>query len=399
MFEAAAIVFWCAAGLLLYTLLVYPVLVNLARGGDKPCPEPPAQQWPMVSLIIPAHNEEQILTAKLENALSLEYPPERLEIIVASDGSSDGTVSIARQFAGKGVRVLDVAHWRGKACILNDAVQQARGEVLCFCDANVMFRPDALRKLVSRLREERVGAVSGDVRLQSDESNFGRGERLYYRLERWLQRGETRFGSMMGVDGGMYVLRRELFRPLPADTILDDLVLSMQVIRQRQRVVYEPAAIATENGTPQARQEFRRRLRVAAGAVQSVLRGEFPPLSRPVLLWQYASHKLLRWLGPLWLLLLLVANVLLVNQAAIYQLTLAAQAAVYLLAGCAVVSIRFRQTTPGGIPFYIVLSHLAMGMGLLLGLFRRQRGQWQRTERLPASSTANQELQLTKNVS
>jgi len=366
-----------------YTHIVYPalmiVLAVLARGAanDREATVGPRS----VSLIIPAYNEESVLGEKLENSLAIEYPSDRLEIVVASDGSQDETVNIARGFEDRGVHVLDYPERRGKASVVNEAAAATQADVLCFCDANVMFRPDALRRMVARLDQRHVGAISGDVRMASHESDFGEGESLYYFLERMLQLRESRVGSIQGVDGGMYVIRRELFQPLPADTILDDFVLSMRVIQQGKRVVYEPNAVATENGTPSAHAEFRRRVRVAAGAVQSIKRGEWPPCWRPVELWEYVSHKLLRWLGPVWLVLLLVSNILLWNEGLAYQLCLISQATVYLLAGLGAVSLRFRRTRLGGIAFYFAMSHVAMGIGLIKGLLNGQRVTWHRTER------------------
>jgi cellulose synthase/poly-beta-1,6-N-acetylglucosamine synthase-like glycosyltransferase len=381
--EIASPLFWMAAGLLVYCTAAYAVLVVLLgsvlrrRAAVEEC------ELPSVTLIIPAHNEQSVLEAKLNNALALDYPRDQLEIVVASDGSSDETEAIARVFEDRGVQLLAFPERRGKASVLNDAIDVAAGDVICLCDANVMFRPDALKILAGRLADPAVGAVSGEVRLASHESNFGHGESAYYRFERLLQSAESNAGSLMGVDGGMYVVRKELFRPLPADTILDDFVISMEVIKQGKRVAYEPAAVATENGTPAARQEFRRRVRVAAGAMQSLKRGNYPPLRRPIELWQFVSHKLLRWLMPVWLMLLLVSNSLLWNAGLFFQVSLAGQLVVYSLAAIALASVRFRSTPLGGVPFYFVMSNVAMAIGLLKGLLNRQPVTWVKADRGP----------------
>ncbi|HUG90532.1 MAG TPA: glycosyltransferase family 2 protein [Planctomycetaceae bacterium] len=364
--------------------------LTTTAGSQSPFSNGEPATCPSVSLIIPAHNEETTIASKLENALAIDYPAERLEIIVASDGSSDRTVEIAESvsrlaervdYIGPHIRVLDFPDRRGKTAVLNDAAREAAGEVLCLCDANVMFRPDALRRLAARLEDPAIGAVSGDVRLASSESEFAEGEAAYYRLERSVQLGESRIGSMMGVDGGMYVVRRELFRPLPDDTIVDDFVLSMRVIRQGRRVVYEPSAVATENGTPKARQEFRRRVRLSAGAMQVLKRGEWPPLSRPVEFAQFVSHKVLRWAGPVWLLALVVSSAALWQAGWVFRIAACGQAAFYALAAAAAASRRLRETRAGGIAFYFTLSHIGMAVGLLRGLFNLQPVTWRRTER------------------
>jgi cellulose synthase/poly-beta-1,6-N-acetylglucosamine synthase-like glycosyltransferase len=184
----------------------------------------------------------------------------------------------------------------------------------------------------------------------------------------------------------MYVLRKDLFLPVAADTILDDFVISMNVIRQGKRVVFEPAAVADENATPSARSEFRRRMRVSAGAVQSLVRRNFPPVWRPVELWQYVSHKLLRWCIPLLLAALFVMSACLLSQGVVYQIAFAVQALGYLLALAGAVSVRIRQTRLVGIPFYFVLTFIAMFAGMFKGLFFRQSGAWAKTERTAAAA-------------
>lgn len=380
---------WVSAAILVYTHGVYPALMALMLLRESrvhQSAEDQAAELPSVTLVIPAYNEEAVLDAKLHNALGLDYPSDRLEVIVASDGSGDRTVVIAESFDAPSLRVLAFEQRRGKASVVNDAVAAAAGDVVCLCDANVMFHPDALRSLVARLSDSAVGAVSGKVRLASHESDFGEGESLYYRVDRAIQTGESSTGSMIGVDGGMYVVRKELFQPLPADTILDDFVTTMQVIRQGRRVVYEPLAIGDESGTPSTAQEFRRRIRISAGAVQSLKRGQWPPLSRPIELWQYVSHKLLRWIGPIPLALTFAGSLLLWNTGTAYRVLALAQVFIVAVAAAAWVSGSFRETRWGGIPFYFVMSHVAIAIGLVLGIFNRQRVTWTRTGRTPARS-------------
>jgi cellulose synthase/poly-beta-1,6-N-acetylglucosamine synthase-like glycosyltransferase len=384
MFDVFWWVFWVTAAIWAYAHFGYALLMA-AWGRRRRDPVTENGELPCVTLIIPAHNEETVLQEKLENVLRIDYPRDRLEILVASDGSVDRTLEIARGFESHGVTLLDMNPRRGKASALNDAVKTARHDVLCLCDANVMFRPDALKILVSRLDDPQVGAVSGEVHLASHESNFEHGEGLYYQLERRIQEAESSRGSLMGVDGGMYVLRRPLFRPLPPDTILDDFVISMRVIQQRHRVVYEPDACATENGTPLAMQEYRRRVRVSAGAVQSLKRGEYPPLSRPIECWQFVSHKLLRWLGPVWLIVLLVSNAALLRGGLLYQALFAAQIAVYAIAAVAALSLTVRTTRIGGIVFYFVMSQVAITWGLIKGLLNRQKVTWNKADRSQSS--------------
>ncbi len=228
--------------------------------------------------------------------------------------------------------------------------------------------------------------MTGVVQLASEESNFGEGESFYYLLERAVQLAESDVGSLMGVDGGMYVIRRELFEPLPAETILDDFAISMQVVRRGQRVVYQPLAKANESGTPTAMQEFRRRLRMAAGTVQILKWGYLPRFRQPVLLWQFVSHKLLRWLGPWFLLILLATNVALWPAGPIYQGLLTAQLAAYTLALAAAVYTPLRATRLTGVVFYFVMSQLALALGVIRGLLNLQKVTWAQAERSSAAA-------------
>lgn len=372
-------VFWISIAAMFYVHAGYWLLLRIIPGRRRNRVE---VTLPHVSLIIPAYNEAQCLAAKLRNVLDeIDYPRDCLEIIVASDGSSDATVAIARSFEARGVRVLDFDQRRGKASVLNDAVAAASNDVLCLCDANVFFDRQALRRLVGRLADPDVGAATADVRLASEDSNFGRGESIYYRLERSVQSDESRIGTTICVDGGMYVLRRELYRKLRADTVLDDFVTSMNVIRAGKQVVYEPDAVAHEDGLPLARQEFMRRIRVSAGAVQAVKRGDFPPPWRAITFWQFLSHKLLRWAGPIWLILILVSSLALWREGPLFQAVLAGQLLFYALAVAGTCSVRFRDTTLGGGAFYFAMSHLAMAIGTVKGLFNLQHAAWKRTQR------------------
>lgn len=372
--------FWVAVAVLFYANIGYPILMSILARFHKE-PNDVVRPLPKVTLIIPAYNEEVVLDAKLRNALELDYPSDELEILVGSDASTDRTVEIARRYESPGLRVLAFPERRGKPSVVNDAVRMATGQVLFLCDANVMFYPTALRRLVARLADERVGAVTGDVRLASHDANFGEGESCYYSLERRIQEGESHFGSVVAVDGGMYIMRRHLFQPLPVDALNEDYTNTMRVINQGYRVVYEPSAIASENATPTARQEFKRRMRLSAGSMGALKRGEWPTLRRPIEFWQFVSHKLLRWFAPIFLLFLLVSNIALVNHAAIYRVALVLQSAVYLCFGIAAVSVRLRATKIGGICFYFVMSHIAMLVGIVRGFVRMPQITWTKPDR------------------
>ncbi|MCP4891929.1 MAG: glycosyltransferase, partial [Planctomycetaceae bacterium] len=271
---------------------------------------------------------------------------------------------------------------------INDAVAQSNGDVLLLCDANVMFSADALRRLVATLNRDGVGAVSGDVQLDSARSSFGAGESAYYRLERAIHRGESAIASMMGVDGGMYVLRKELFRPIPADTILDDFTISMEVIRSGHRILYEPRAVATENATEHAKTEYQRRVRLSSGSAQVVLRGYFPSLSNPIAFWLFGSHKFLRWVSPFVIITLVISASLLTLQdddfgfAVLGGLVIIAVLVLTVMASAGAMSIRLRKASCVAIPFYFLMSQVAIGQGILKGIRGHLDPRWERTKRM-----------------
>jgi poly-beta-1,6-N-acetyl-D-glucosamine synthase len=333
-------------------------------------------------------NEECVIASKIRNTLELDYPKSLLKILVVSDGSDDRTVEIAQEYHDQNVTVLDLKSNRGKATALNEAGKDTETDLLCLCDANVMFCSDSLARMIRHFADSAVGAVSGSVIITSQESDFGAGESVYCRLERAVHMGETRLGSSVTVDGGMYVIRRELFRKIPANTILDDFVIAMHVIRAGFRVVFEPSAVAFENGTPTGNQEYWRRVRVTEGAVQTLKTGIWPPVSRPFVFWNYVSHKLLRWLGPFLLIAFISSNALLFKEGEFYQLIFAGQFVFYVLALTATLIISFRKTAIGGITYFFVMSHVAMIHGWWRGIFRRQTGRWRRTERKLGTSHA-----------
>ena len=371
---------------LIYTYLVFPVAMAII-GRRRPARLLRPEKLPAVSLIIPAHNEEDVIAQKIKNSQSIDYP--NLEIIVASDGSTDQTNEIVEAF-GDDVRLLDFANRRGKTSVVADAVAASSGEILCLCDANVMFRPDALWRLVARLSSIDIGGVTGDVRLQSEQSSFGLAEALYYRLERSIHSGESNLGAVMGVDGGMYVIRRELFCELPDDTVLDDFSISMHVLRAGKKLLYEPTAIADENSTELAMDEFRRRVRIGVGAAQVISRGHRPRWSQPGRMILFVSHKLLRWMSP-WLLLgLLVASIALsfCERFAFWILLPILLIGAIALAGALLPKLRRHWVV--AVPFYFVLSQVAMAWGIIRGLLFDSSGVWVRTTRLPLSQELEQ---------
>lgn len=374
----AAWLFWLAAGVVFYSYLGYPALIQLAA---RLWPAPPVREddsTPMVTVVIAARNEEVCLEQKLRSVLALDYPRDRLEVLVGSDGSTDLTEAIAGGFAKDGVRLLALPGPRGKAAVLNDTVAVARGEVLVMTDARQTLAQDAVRRLVSCFADPAVGAVSGELHLLSSPELPARGVGLYWRYEKAVRQAESRFDSTVGVTGALYALRRALFKPLDPRTILDDVAVPMEIVMAGYRVLFAPKAAAFDRIESDSAREYRRKVRTLAGNYQLLsLRPALLDPRRNRLFWQLVSHKLSRLAVPWCLVLLLLASALLVGTHWLYAVALAAQVALY---GLALAGWRgARRQRPlrlTSLPYTFALLNLAAASGLLGFLRGTERASW-----------------------
>ena len=377
----ATLVFWGSVGLLGYVYIGYPVaLALIARWFRRPVARVP--QEPSVCLFIAANDEAAVIEAKLHNALTVDYPADRLEIVVASDGSVDATNDIVRRFAPR-VRLLAFSPRRGKIASINEGMRAVHSEIVVFSDANTFLERGAVRALVANLADPAVGAASGDVTLVGERAALGPSEDLYYRYERWVQRAESEIGSMIGVDGALYAIRRDYFVAPADDTVLDDMAIPMAVVRAGRRVVFEPEARACEQGSATAREEFARKSRVIAGAVQFLARHDsaVPARSLQVVL-SMISHKALRWLSPAFAASAFTASVVLAFSSTAYAFVALAQAGVIAVgvAGC-VPSLRRNRVV--ALAHYFCLVQMAAVVGVVRGLSGRQSVLWRRFGRGP----------------
>jgi poly-beta-1,6-N-acetyl-D-glucosamine synthase len=340
-------VFWVSLGVVLYVYGGYPlVLAAWARVVRRDW-RVAAEHLPPVSIVVAARNEAARLAGRVENLLALDYPAERLEIVVVSDGSVDRPAEVLAAYtspapwrkggASASVRLIEVGP-HGKAAALNAGVAAARHDVLVFADARQRFARDAVRRLVSNLADPTVGAVSGELVLDCETgtsaSTVGEGVGAYWRFEKWLRARESAIDSMLGATGAIYAMRRTCWRPLPEGTILDDLLAPMLAVLAGWRVVYDPRARAFDVTAPDVAAESRRKTRTLAGNYQ-VLAIE-PRLLVPVLnrVWlQYVSHKLGRLAVPWALVLMLLASTVLAFSSAFYLGAATVQLGFYGMAG------------------------------------------------------------------
>jgi cellulose synthase/poly-beta-1,6-N-acetylglucosamine synthase-like glycosyltransferase len=332
---ALEIVFWASLAALVWTHFGYPAAVAaLAR--LHPRPPRRAAILPAVSLVVPAYNEEDVIERKLENVLALDYPAEQLEIVVASDASTDATHDIVARFAGRGVRLIECERG-GKVAAQDRAVRETTGEIVAFGDANVEWAPDALRELVAPFADPSVGMACGHVRLVNPSGGTNQ-EGVYWRYEMWLRARESLVHSMTGSNGAIYAVRRHAYREVDP-RFGHDLSFPYLMVQNGYRAVYEPRAHATENMTIDIEDEFRRKVRMFEHAWLMLFRGRMFRLRVGPVYWvELVSHRLLRyWSGPLHVLLL-ASSALLAGHGTLYAVALGLQLAGLALVGVSILA-------------------------------------------------------------
>ncbi|MBI4526178.1 MAG: glycosyltransferase family 2 protein [Deltaproteobacteria bacterium] len=362
-------------GLLLYAYAGYPAflwILSLFKRGEE-CERSALSDWPEVSILISAYNEERVIGERINNILALDYPKEYLEILIGSDGSTDRTCQIVKSYQSEKIRLIAFEKRRGKASVLNDLMRAARGEIVVLTDANTFFQPDAVRELVRALRfSPSACAVVGRLELRSSAKS-GNLDGAYWRYETWIKKLESRFGAVLGANGAIYAFWREQYAPLPQQAIVDDFLIPMLMrLRSGGRVFFVPSATAWETSPERVRDEFKRRVRIGAGDLQALTW-----TWRLLLPWQgmvaltYFSHKVLRWLGPwlmlfgfggnLWLLGDPVFEMIFIGQISFYGLGLSAGLFRRLpVLGFVAFAARYFLVLNAGL--FVGFAHLSLGM-------------------------------------
>jgi len=381
MSEVARVAFWGAVVAIVYVYAGYPLLLVLLGRLRTARQSLPEGGWPPVSLVVSAYNEEGVIRDKILNSLALEYPPDRLEIVVASDGSTDGTAAIAREYADA-IRVFHHPMRRGKNAVLNDVAPLVSGDIVVFTDANGKFARDALTKLVRHFADPAVGCVCGElVYLSGDRNLVARGYNVYWRFDQILKSLESRLGCLLGANGSIFAIRKALYRPLRHD-VANDMVLPIQIAARGYRVVYEPEALSVEAGSRDAAEELRRRSRIVGRGLVGV-RVVLPELLRSrrwLLLWELVSRKLLRYCTPFLFLVLAASSAVLAT--GIYAWALAAQAVVYAAAAASFVTrLCGVQVRALSVPHYFVVGNVAALLGWAKVLTGRDLTKWETAER------------------
>jgi cellulose synthase/poly-beta-1,6-N-acetylglucosamine synthase-like glycosyltransferase len=377
---ALEIVFWTALGLILYTHLGYPLLLRLLVSLKRPRPpaSPVEPFRPGVSLIIAAHDEGDVIERKLQNARALDYPHDRLEIIVASDGSTDRTVALAEDVARRDprVRVLDLPR-QGKVRAQDAGVDEASGELLAFSDANAFWGTDALEMLVRRFADRRVGYVCGELRYLAADG--GNQEGVYWRYETAVRSLESRLGSVTAGNGAIYAVHREAYLRLDPRTS-HDLSLPFNLVKRGWRALYEPRARATEHPVSTIEGEFRRKRRMMSHAWPTIVRGGLlDPRGYGFRYgFQVFSHRVLRYATPFLHLAALGANIALIGEGDIYLATLIAQLG-FLLAA-ALSPLAGGRVRLFALCYYYVLVTASLAAGLWDWLREGTSPAWEKAE-------------------
>jgi len=381
------LVFWLCLSLIAYTYFVYPMFLFLAYAwsqiwrdwqylkgrGNRRCPHLVAQELPLITMIVPAYNEEKHLPDKLANLQRLEYPQEKLEVIFVSDGSTDGTNRILEKVIAPNVRTIFLRERQGKPLALNQAVKAARHEILVFSDAATLFAPDALQKLIRHFSQSGVGAACGALKFRGNAESK-QTEGVYWGYESMLRLMESRLGATLTASGAIYALRRECYRPLPADSVIEDFVIPMNARRLGYQVLYDPEAIGMEFAAESIKGEFRRRVRLAIGSFRNLrefLRVPLPRFTRIA----FFSHKVLRWMVPFLLIGVLLSNAFLLRELP-YRITAVSQLLFYLWAALGWVLHQQMQKLRFGLVGYFLL---AMNVAFLVGFIRFLSGKTEAT--------------------
>jgi cellulose synthase/poly-beta-1,6-N-acetylglucosamine synthase-like glycosyltransferase len=368
--DAMRLLFWLCFAITAYAYFGYAIWLRLYVGlHRRPVLKSPIT--PSVSIIIAARNEEARLPAKLESLRLLDYPPERLQIVIASDGSTDGTADILREQIPYILPVI-LDESNGKASALNEAVRRATGEILVFLDARQAVEPNSVSELASCFADPAVGAASGELLLETAAGEpTGDALGIYWKIEKAIRKLESASGSVVGVTGAIYAIRRELYTEIPAGTLLDDVFIPMNVARLGKRVVFQPSAIARDRLFSEKGKEFSRKVRTLTGNYQLLRLAPWLLSAANPLLFRFISHKLLRLLVPLFMVVMLAASA--VAGGPFYRAIFWLQIVFYLLAALGMLNPSLRRFKPAAIAGTFVMLNAAAALAFYNFIAGRNR--------------------------
>jgi len=373
------IVFWLMVFLIAYSYLGYPVILMILgfRKGKKVSK---GEITPTASLLILAYNEEKIIRKKIENSLDLDYPRDKLEVVVASE-STDATNEIVREYAEQEITLYSFKGREGKQATIYRVTPLLKGEIVIFSDANALYQRDAITKLVRNFNDPRVGCVSGELKyVNSQEVSIGKTEGLYWKYEVFTKKLESRIGSVLGANGSIYAIRKKLYTPISKHRG-DDFEIPIKIAQKGYKVVFEPEAISFEKVSTRTREEFKRKVRIIAWVWKSalILLKDSVKSFDGLLIFQLISHKLLRWLVPMFLALLFISNVFLASSF-FYGTLLLVQLGFYLLGFLGYIEDKRGRKLNKiiGVVYYFCMVNLAAFLGFHKFVFKRQGNIWEK---------------------
>jgi poly-beta-1,6-N-acetyl-D-glucosamine synthase len=380
-------IFWICSFIVFYSYFGYALLsYAMVKIRRKPLPVFDHSFAPDVSIVIAAYNEKDFIADKIQNTFELDYPPEKLKIIVVTDGSDDGTEHLIKDFPG--VKHLHIPQRNGKIAAIDRAMSYVETPIVIFTDANTFINKDAVRKIIRHFKSDLVGGVAGEKRVQNKKSGgmIGTGEGLYWKYESFLKKLDSQLYSVVGAAGELYAIRKELYESVPKDTIIEDFYLTLKIAGRGYRIVYEPEAFSIESSSISVPEELKRKIRIAAGGIQSIIRLKnlLNPFKYKILSFQYISHRVLRWtLAPLSILLIFLSNYILgYLEIPFYRMIFILQAIFYIMAtlGMFLENSRVRIKL-FFIPFYFLIMNYAVYVGFLRHLKGSQSVLWEKAKR------------------
>ena len=375
-----ATLFWLCMAIVVYTYVGYGIVLYLMvfvkrlATKAKPLADITDDRLPEVTLMVCAYNEEDIIAEKMDNTRRLDYPSDRLHLVWVTDGSNDNTNVLLSAYPE--VKVIYFPERRGKAAALKHGIKEIDTEIVMMTDANTMLNPEAVREVARLMQDPKVGCVSGEkkVMARSDSDEAAQGEGLYWKYESTLKRLDSELYSAMGAAGELCVIRRQLMTDIPDDTLLDDFIISMEIVKKGYKIAYTSNAYAMEYGSADLHEESKRKRRIAAGGLQSCwrLRSLMNPLRHPVVAFQFVSHRVLRWtITPVCLFALVPLNTLLV---------LSGEGIVYTIIW--ILQILFYASAAAGVRIskYFIFMNLNVFRGMAY-LFNNSTGMWEKAKR------------------
>jgi len=386
------IILWLSLFVTFYAFFGYGILlfilvkIKRAIAGKPVLPAFDDDTLPTCTLIVAAFNEEGVMEEKIRNSLALTYPANKLQFLFITDGSTDGTVDIVNAYSQ--IRHMHSNERKGKIAAVHRAMETVTTEVVVFTDANTFLNTEALVNICRHYSDKKVGAVAGEKRVYAESANATAGEGFYWKYESKLKTWDSELYSVVGAAGELFSIRTELYIPVSPDTILDDFMISLLVAEKGYRVIYEPEAYATESASQNVGEELKRKIRIAAGGIQSIiwLKSLLNPFRMPVLSFQYVSHRVLRWtIVPFLMILSLILNLIIVLQgstALTYQVLLLAQVGFYLAAISGwILEERHIKVKIFFIPYYFCMMNYAVIMGIFRFARGRQSAIWEKAKR------------------